>query len=179
MVGEAAINWPEAPRFVDRTPMAAYGVAGVCFVGGGLFLLFILFSAFRTDAPIQPRDFLVLAVAGSLAVALLGYGLFFLWVGLPSFAITDDGVFAFRRGKPWRAIAWREVASITRSYIRPRGVPKPVPVLAIKGPRFALRIWTNLEGYDEALRLLTRYARDHGIKLRQIRDNTTSEISEL
>jgi hypothetical protein len=32
----------------------------------------------------------------------------------PDIALSADGIFAYRTGKPWRFIGWREIVSITR-----------------------------------------------------------------
>lgn len=160
---EAAINWPKGPQLVRP-----WAVVVVLWLPGILPVGALCYSLLLEPSPV---------LIGVVAVCLVGLGIYISLGAGAGFAITDDGIFAFKHGKPWRAIPWHEVASITWSYYNVKG--GAFHELAIKGPQFVLAIDSAVfgdDGYDEARRLLTRYAGDHGVRLREKGAWTTSDL---
>ena len=114
--------------------------------------------------------FVACVVLAAYSVVAILFGIWFtrrLARSRPALAITADGVFAYRRGKPWRSIAWREVSSIARRQTRGK-YGRTFATVLIQGARLTLEMGEKIAGWDEARRLLTRFAQQHGIKLREI-----------
>jgi hypothetical protein len=96
----------------------------------------------------------------------------------PGIALSADGVFAYRTGKPWRFIGWREIVSITRCTMILRG--SVMIWLEIKGSRYTIKVRTSINRFADLCACLTRYARDHGVPLRASGPwNEASDLTEL
>jgi hypothetical protein len=158
---DSAVNWPEAPAY------SYSGFADLRNVGVAMLLTLVPF-------------FLALAglnafwgVGSNSYVWSIGYAVFgavsaFIGVAFmrdfafdrPEIALSADGVFAYRRGKPWRFIGWRGVVSITRCTPASRGARL---FLLIKGPRHTIKVYESIDRFADLSECLSRYARDHGL----------------
>jgi hypothetical protein len=102
---------------------------------------------------LRPLAFFVM-IAGILP----GWGI---WRLYPAIALSDDGMFAYLWGKPWRFIGWGEIVSITRHTKQFKGAPRPW--LGIKGLRYTIRVYESIDRFADFSECLTRY---HGLSRR-------------
>jgi hypothetical protein len=168
---DSAANWPEAPAYSYRGFNSPRNMGvGVLITVVPFFLTLAGFNAFwgvpttsfwLSGAPVLSICY---AVFGALFTI---FGVTFVWDfagDTPEIALSADGVFAYRTGKPWRFIGWREMVSITRSTYWVKGGEKLV--LEIKGPRYTIPVDKSIDRFADLCECLTRYARDHRVPLR-------------
>ena len=188
----SADNWPEAPMFsYSRAEARVPLIVGIGMIGNPLLLLAVsglnVLSVLMPDimsgwersrsfwylfvmARREHAVFIACAVLAAYSVLALLFGLWLtrrLARSRPALAITADGLFAYRRSKPWRSISWREVGSITRRETRGK-YGRMFTTVLIQGASFTLEMGEKIAGWEEARRLLTRFAQQHSIKLRAI-----------
>ena len=188
----SADNWPEAPMFSysgasARVPL----IVGIALIGTPILLLAV--SGLNVLSVLMPdvmrgwertRGVWYLFVMARrehavfiACMVLAAYSAIAIVVGVwitrrldrsrAALAITADGIFAYRRGKPWRSISWRDVGSITRRETRGK-YGRTFTTVLIQGASFTLEMGEKIAGWDEARRLLTRFAQQHAIKLHVI-----------
>jgi hypothetical protein len=180
---ESAANWPEAPAYSYRGLVAPrpWGVAVLITV-----VPFFLALAGLNAVSGVPTNF-YLNGSPSVSIGYAGFGVIFAFIGaafvwdlpsqMPDIALSADGVFAYRTGKPWRFIGWREIVSITRCSYMVRGGERLF--LAIKGPSYTVTVHKSIDRFADLCERLTRYARDHRVPLRASGTWSNSDITEL
>jgi hypothetical protein len=168
---DSAANWPDAPAYSYRglNSPRTLGVT-VMITVVPFFLALAGFNAFwgvpTTSFWLSGDPVLSIcyAVLGALFTI---FGVVFVWDfagDTPEITLSADGVFAYRNGKPWRFIGWREMVSITRQTWMVKGSEQRV--LVIKGPRYTITANKGIDRFADLCECLTRYARDHRVPLR-------------
>jgi hypothetical protein len=191
VAGEGAVDWPDAPAFsyigaaAPRAPL----IVGVGMVAGGLLPLLIgavgvlvltlpevvpawvtsrsgPFGGIFAAGGKNNGSVIIFAAVTALGLFEIAFGLWFarrLTVLRPALAISADGVFAFRRGKPWRSLAWSDIVSIVKRCGRGAKTGQGLITVRIEAPGGGLELTSEIAGYDEACALLARHAQAHGI----------------
>ncbi|HLY55121.1 MAG TPA: hypothetical protein VKS60_06170 [Stellaceae bacterium] len=186
---------PERPQFCNkgkgwRAQIAIFAMPAI-FIVIGLFSFVRLY--FDADLPpwltgavrqfgwMDQRRATIAVVTGFLALAVTGMLTSRINNSQPSLAFTNEGIYAYRREKPWRLLRWTDVSAITRMRPFRRRTQQTIEILRIQGPAFSFILAQYFENYDEARRLLAQYARLRRIKLFDWkgRGSVPTEISDL
>jgi hypothetical protein len=201
---DGAAPWPEAPGYSysgleARLPL----LVGGAMITSSLFILtFAGLNALSASVPgalagwdgapvlsifvigrkgdIPSIAFVILTAYGALSVLGGAFMARYFARMRPSIALSDDGVFAYLKGKPWRFIGWREIASITRRTTFSKG-GKPILTLLIKGPRHTIQVAGTIDRYPDLRERLMRYARDNHVPLQASvqGQGKASDVAEL
>jgi hypothetical protein len=86
--------------------------------------------------------------------------------------INSRGIYAFYRGKPWRFLAWGNVNSISKLRFPDDKPLRPRIEIRVNCADLTLFITPAIRDFGRICELISRYAREHSVKLRLIDKGT-------